>query len=205
MGGIRPTTEVYILGIGWSELLIVGVVVLIVVGPDKLPQFARSAGRMYGQIRRTAEEMRRALVLEADRQDAEKRYEEMIARRERAEEERRKALEAQPGIAAQQEHLPSGPDSPDEEGTEHGDEEALAAVNGGAVPSAIDPHAAPAGPTGDEELDAFMRDPHGPYGAGHSLDDLMEPLPPGVTAEEWAELPEHIKRMLRERSGGGVG
>ena len=69
------------LGLGPGEIILVLIVVIVVVGPDRLPQFMRGAGRLYSQFRRAADEMRRALVLEADRQDAESRYEEMQRRR----------------------------------------------------------------------------------------------------------------------------
>ena len=58
--------------LGWSEILLIGVVLLVFVGPDRLPLVLRSAGRIFGQLRRAADELRRAFVLEADRQDLEK-------------------------------------------------------------------------------------------------------------------------------------
>ena len=70
------------LGLGPGEIILVLIVVIVVVGPDRLPQFMRGAGRLYSQFRRAADEMRRSLVLEADRQDAEARYEEMQRRRD---------------------------------------------------------------------------------------------------------------------------
>ena len=39
--------------IGFSELLLFGVIALIVLGPEKLPQAARTAGQWYAKIRRT--------------------------------------------------------------------------------------------------------------------------------------------------------
>ena len=39
--------------IGLSELLLLGAVALIVLGPEKLPHAARMAGAWYGRIRRT--------------------------------------------------------------------------------------------------------------------------------------------------------
>ena len=35
-------------GIGWTEMLVIGIVALIVVGPDRLPVVARSIGRVIG-------------------------------------------------------------------------------------------------------------------------------------------------------------
>lgn len=44
--------------IGWSELLILGVVTLIFVGPKELPVFLRTIGRYMGMVRRQAAEFR---------------------------------------------------------------------------------------------------------------------------------------------------
>ncbi len=39
------------MGIGFAEFLVIGVVALLVFGPDRLPDFARQAGRMVRQVR----------------------------------------------------------------------------------------------------------------------------------------------------------
>lgn len=44
------------LDIGWSELLVVAVVAIIVVGPKDLPAMLRSIGRIVGQMKRMANE-----------------------------------------------------------------------------------------------------------------------------------------------------
>lgn len=38
-------------GIGLPELLVIGVVAVLVFGPDRLPEFARQAGRFLRQVR----------------------------------------------------------------------------------------------------------------------------------------------------------
>ncbi len=38
--------------IGFTELLMIGVVALIVVGPERLPKVARTAGHLYGRMQR---------------------------------------------------------------------------------------------------------------------------------------------------------
>jgi len=44
--------------IGWTELLLVAVVAIIVVGPKDLPRMLRTLGQYAGQLRRTANEFR---------------------------------------------------------------------------------------------------------------------------------------------------
>src|SRR3954471_23673273 len=38
--------------IGFSELLVIGVVALIVIGPEKLPRVARTVGHLLGRMQR---------------------------------------------------------------------------------------------------------------------------------------------------------
>ncbi len=49
------------LDIGWSELLLIGVVALIVVGPKDLPVMFRSLGRITAKARQMAREFSRAM------------------------------------------------------------------------------------------------------------------------------------------------
>ncbi|MDK3016224.1 Sec-independent protein translocase protein TatB [Pseudodonghicola flavimaris] len=51
---------------GWSELLVVGVVALIVVGPKDLPVLFRNVGRFVGKARGMAREFSRAMNEAAD-------------------------------------------------------------------------------------------------------------------------------------------
>lgn len=44
--------------IGFWELVVIGVIALVVFGPDKLPQFARRAGYWIGRIRRQVNDVR---------------------------------------------------------------------------------------------------------------------------------------------------
>lgn len=38
--------------IGFSELLVIGVVALLVIGPERLPKVARTAGHLFGRFQR---------------------------------------------------------------------------------------------------------------------------------------------------------
>ena len=100
------------LNVGIFELLLVAGIALMVVGPEQLPQLFRSAGRWYGQARRAADELRRAFVLEADRQDAAERYRMLQERRQ-------KRAEEQP--AFQPETVAQGDEAPPPAADEPGD------------------------------------------------------------------------------------
>lgn len=38
--------------IGFSELLVIGIVALLVIGPERLPKVARTAGHLFGRMQR---------------------------------------------------------------------------------------------------------------------------------------------------------
>lgn len=46
------------LGMGWPEILLIGIVGVLAFGPDKLPDFARQAARFIRTVRRMAQEAR---------------------------------------------------------------------------------------------------------------------------------------------------
>ena len=52
--------------IGWSELMIIGVVALIVVGPKDLPMMFRKVGQFVGKARGMARDFQRAMDQAAD-------------------------------------------------------------------------------------------------------------------------------------------
>lgn len=49
------------LGIGIPELMVILVVALVVLGPQRLPEVARMLGRAYGQLRRASEEFQHTI------------------------------------------------------------------------------------------------------------------------------------------------
>jgi sec-independent protein translocase protein TatB len=45
-------------GIGTGELLLILVIALVVLGPERMPRVARDIGRVVGDLRRTSDELR---------------------------------------------------------------------------------------------------------------------------------------------------
>ena len=53
-------------GIGMTELMVVFVIGLVVLGPKRLPELARSLGKSMAEFRRASNEMRREFMSVAD-------------------------------------------------------------------------------------------------------------------------------------------
>jgi sec-independent protein translocase protein TatB len=45
--------------VGWSEILVIAVVAIVVVGPKDLPRMLRTVGKTMGKVRRTANDFKR--------------------------------------------------------------------------------------------------------------------------------------------------
>ena len=86
------------LNFGLGEIIVVGVVALVFVGPERLPEMLRYLGKMYGKLRAATYEIRREFTIEVDRVVAEERATLLKQRREEArrrlEQERLKRLES---------------------------------------------------------------------------------------------------------------
>lgn len=52
--------------IGFSELLVIGVVALVVIGPEKLPRVARTVGHLMGRAQRYVADVKADIAREAE-------------------------------------------------------------------------------------------------------------------------------------------
>ena len=59
-------------GIGFQEMVIIGLLFLVLFGPNKLPQMARDLGRFVNEARRSIDEFKEELTAEYDEEDKEK-------------------------------------------------------------------------------------------------------------------------------------
>ncbi len=61
---------------GSGEILLILLVVFLVFGPDKIPELARSLGKVINDVKRASEDIKTEINKEADRKEREKRLEE---------------------------------------------------------------------------------------------------------------------------------
>ena len=52
--------------IGFSELLVIGGVALLVIGPERLPKVARTAGHMFGRLQRYVNDVKADIQREVE-------------------------------------------------------------------------------------------------------------------------------------------
>lgn len=52
--------------IGFSELLVIAVVALIVIGPERLPKVARTAGHLFGRLQRYVNDVKADIAREME-------------------------------------------------------------------------------------------------------------------------------------------
>ena len=64
-------------GIGMPELLLVLAVALIVIGPKKLPDLARSLGRALGETKKATEDLKGSLGVDEEMGDVKKAFDDM--------------------------------------------------------------------------------------------------------------------------------
>ncbi len=66
--------------IGFSELLLFGVIALVVLGPEKLPQAARTAGQWYAKLRRMISTLQSEIESELDLAETRKQMQDELAK-----------------------------------------------------------------------------------------------------------------------------
>jgi sec-independent protein translocase protein TatB len=89
-------------GIGGPELLIICVVALIVIGPQKLPELLRSLGKGVAEFKRVGNEVKTTLDDEVTKAEAAARKQEVDAElaRRKAEKAKQEAAADEPAVEA---------------------------------------------------------------------------------------------------------
>ena len=80
--------------IGFSELLLFGAIALIVLGPEKLPQAARTAGQWYAKFRRTVATLQSEIEAELDLAETRKQMQLELEKIRQAEVDMKREMDA---------------------------------------------------------------------------------------------------------------
>lgn len=64
-------------GIGMPEMLLILAIALIVIGPKKLPDLAKSLGRALGEFKKATGDLKESLEIDTDMKDVKKAFDEM--------------------------------------------------------------------------------------------------------------------------------
>jgi len=62
------------LGIGMQELIVIAVIALIVIGPEKLPGLAKTLGRVFGELKKATNEFKETIEVESKMSDVKKAF-----------------------------------------------------------------------------------------------------------------------------------
>lgn len=96
-------------GIGMPELIVILVIALIVIGPQKLPDLARSLGKGLAEFKRATEDFRQSVEDEAKAQEEKERLAREVAAKE--------ANLATAGVAHKEEEAAAAEKQPEKTGT----------------------------------------------------------------------------------------
>lgn len=64
-------------GIGMPEMLLILAIALIVIGPKKLPDLAKSLGRAFAEFKRATSELKESIEIETDFKDVKTTFDNM--------------------------------------------------------------------------------------------------------------------------------
>ncbi|MCG3862253.1 twin-arginine translocase subunit TatB [Psychrobacter sp. Ps5] len=90
--------------IGFSELLLFGVIALIVLGPEKLPQAARTTGQWYAKMRRIVSTLQSEIEAELDLAETRQQMQNELAKIRQTESDMKREMAEMRGSMQKFEH-----------------------------------------------------------------------------------------------------
>ncbi|MCH4561972.1 Sec-independent protein translocase protein TatB [Halomonas sp. EGI 63088] len=102
---------------GFLELLIIGVVGLLVLGPERLPKAARTLGLWIGKIKRTVSGMQREISAQLEAEELRQKLDEQQKKLDESVKQVKRDVESiakpEPGQAADEPRRAPGPERPE--------------------------------------------------------------------------------------------
>ncbi len=108
--------------IAFPELIVIVVVSLIVIGPDKLPKVAQTLGAMLGRMQRFMSDVKNDIDQELKNNDLQRLREELKLQNEGLNEELRKGMQPVADVVRQPQAKPTDSESSDVTAIQDGDE-----------------------------------------------------------------------------------
>jgi Tat protein translocase TatB subunit len=71
---LKSFWEKNMFGIGMPELILIAVIALIVIGPEKLPGLARTLGKIFGELKKATNEFKETMEVETKMADVKKAF-----------------------------------------------------------------------------------------------------------------------------------
>lgn len=68
-GAAATKGQITMFGIGMTEMLLIAALALVVLGPKKLPDLARSLGKGFAEFKRATNELKSAIDLETEKEE----------------------------------------------------------------------------------------------------------------------------------------
>jgi sec-independent protein translocase protein TatB len=137
-------------GIGSTEFIVILVVALIIMGPDKLPQIARGLGKAISEFKRMSTDLQRTINVEIEKQEHQERV---------------KKAEEEFGLNKDQEQAASTPEPTPEQGAMDKAYDSATAVNQATPFSETTPTETPAEKQPEQPTDTTAASAQSPAGA----------------------------------------
>lgn len=94
-------------GIGMPEMLLILAIALIVIGPKKLPDLAKSLGRAFAEFKRATSELKESMEIDTELRDVKETFDDVS-------DEIKEAVNVKAGLEPDIQSVSAAPDEDDE-------------------------------------------------------------------------------------------
>lgn len=111
-------------GIGMPEMILILAIALIVIGPKKLPDLAKSLGRAFSEFKKATAELKESIEIDTELKDVKTTFEDMRS-------ELKEAIDIDAGIKADDQDVSDAAGDEDQNKKETKNNESKGALNNG--------------------------------------------------------------------------
>ena len=94
-------------GIGMPEMLLILAIALIVIGPKKLPDLAKSLGRAFSEFKKATTELKETIEIDSELKEVKTTFEDMRS-------ELKEAIDIDVGVGGDEQGVPDAPETEDQ-------------------------------------------------------------------------------------------